>query len=300
MRKFKLMIVGLLLLAVLPVHAGLQVFACEPEWAALSSAIGGDKVSVYSATTAYQDVHRIQARPSLIAKVRKAGLVICSGAELEAAWLPLLLRRAANPKVQPGKPGYLMAAMQVERLDVHQAVDRSMGDVHGAGNPHVHLDPKRMMIIAEALAQRLVEIDSSNTEYYQQQLQQFLQQWRDAIHKWEQQAAPLKGVEVVVHHKDWRYLLDWLGMKEVATLEPKPGLPPKAGHLSKLKQQMAEQPASMILYANYQNKRPAVWLAEQTAIATVELPYTVGGSEAATDLIPLYDEIISRLLAALE
>ena len=179
-RLTNLLGVALLLIA-LPSHAALQVFACEPEWASLTNELAGDKASVFSATTAHQNVHRIQARPSLIARVRKADLVICSGAELEVGWLPLLLRRAANPNVQPNKPGYFMAAEQVERLDKHASVDRSMGDIHAAGNPHIHLDPNRIAIVAEALTKRLINLDPDNNAYYQQRSEDFLSRWQQAI-----------------------------------------------------------------------------------------------------------------------
>lgn len=300
MRSFKAITGVALLVWSLPLHAALQLFACEPEWASLGRELGGDRVSVYSATTAHQDVHRIQARPSLIAKLRDADLLICTGAELEAGWLPLLLRRAANPAVQPGRPGYLMAAEQVARLDIHTRVDRSMGDVHAAGNPHVHLNPYHVATIADVVTSRLMELDSENSGYYQQRLRQFLLRWRDAIKRWEQQALPLKGTAVVVHHKDWRYLLDWLGMREVASLEPKPGMPPTASHLAQLKRQMAREPAAMILRAGYQEARPSLWLAEKSSIPVVELPYTVGGGDGVDDLFSLYEETISRMIGALQ
>ena len=139
----RLLIVFVLLLAPASSFAKLQIFACEPEWAALSAALAGDQADIFTATTALQDPHHIEARPSLIARMRNADLVVCSGAELETGWLPLLLRASANPKVQLNQPGYFEAAMQVERLDIPVQLDRSAGDVHSQGNPHVHLDPHR-------------------------------------------------------------------------------------------------------------------------------------------------------------
>jgi len=298
-RLTNLLGVALLLIA-LPSHAALQVFACEPEWASLTNELAGDKASVFSATTAHQNVHRIQARPSLIARVRKADLVICSGAELEVGWLPLLLRRAANPNVQPNKPGYFMAAEQVERLDKHASVDRSMGDIHAAGNPHIHLDPNRIAIVAEALTKRLINLDPDNNAYYQQRSEDFLSRWQQAITQWQRQAAPLKGVPVVVHHKDWRYLLNWLEMTTIASLEPKPGMPPNANHLARLSKQMQQAPATMILRAGYQDARPSQWLSDRTNIPAIVLPYTVGGNDNATDLFSLYDNTLHRLLSALQ
>ncbi len=300
MQSVKILITLSLLLVALPSQAALKIVACEPEWASMSEEIGGDKVEVYSATTAKQDVHSIQARPSLIAKMRRADLVICTGAELEAGWLPLLLQRASNRKVQPGQAGYFMAAEQIERLDVPQVVDRSMGDVHPGGNPHVHLDPHRMLKIAQVLTDRLVQMDVANAEMYKSRFDDFTTRWQAAISRWEQQAQPLKGLAVVAHHKDWRYLLNWLGMREVATLEPKPGLPPNASHLAGLKKQMDETRAVMILRTGYQDSRPSEWLSDKTGIPAVQLPYTVGGSEVAKDLFGLFDDTLALMLSVVQ
>jgi zinc/manganese transport system substrate-binding protein len=288
----------LILTAASPAAAGLNIFACEPEWAALATELGGNEVTPYTATTARQDPHHIQARPSLIAQVRRADLVICSGAELEVGWLPLLLRQAGNPKVLPGRPGHFEAASLVARLEIPQAVDRSMGDMHASGNPHVHLDPRRLAQIAAALAQRLAALDPAHATHYRQRQHDFEQRWQQALTRWEQRAAPLRGVRAVVHHKDLVYLFDWLDMVEAGTLEPKPGLPTSVGHLTTLKRKLEREPAKMILHTAYQNDRAARRLAQMSGTAVVELPYTVGGSDRAGDLFALFDETIERLLAA--
>src|SRR5882757_3821348 len=98
--------------------SALNVFACEPEWAALAQELGGDRVSAYSAVTALQDPHRIEARPSLIARIRSADLVICSGSELEVGWLPLLFTQSGNDRVQPGSRGFIEASQLVARLEI--------------------------------------------------------------------------------------------------------------------------------------------------------------------------------------
>src|SRR3979411_1887215 len=138
----------------LPAAAALNVFACEPERSALAGELGGDKVATYSATTALQDPHRLEAKPSLIARIRSADLVICSGSELEVGWLPLLLTQSGNDRVQPGQPGYLEASQFVFRLEVPKVIDRSLGDIHPAGNPHIHLDPRNIARGAEVLPSR--------------------------------------------------------------------------------------------------------------------------------------------------
>jgi zinc/manganese transport system substrate-binding protein len=288
----------LLLVTTSPLKAELKLFACEPEWAALAKELGGNKVEIYTATTARQDPHHIQARPSLIAKVRRTDLIVCSGAELEVGWLPMLLRQANNPAVLPGKTGHFEASSFVERLEVSKSVDRTMGDVHASGNPHIHLDPHRLEQIAEQLAERLIMLDTGNSDYYRQHYHDFSQRWQQAIVRWEKTTAPLKGVHAVVHHKDWVYLFDWLGMIEAGALEPKPGLPTSPGHLAGLKRRLENEPAKMILHTAYQNDRAAHKLSRMSGLPIVALPYTVGGNEQVTDLFTLFDDTIERLLEA--
>lgn len=292
----------LLLLSLLfaqPAVAQLQVFACEPEWAALAEEIGGDDVEIYTATTAFQDPHHIEARPSLIAQARQADLLVCSGAELEIGWLPLLLRSSGNSRITSGEPGYFEAAMQVERLQIPAQVNRTMGDVHPSGNPHVHLDPRRLLSIAEALTARLATIDPENAADYRARFENFEFRWKEAIARWEERAAPLKGARAVVHHKNWAYLFDWLGVERVAELEPKPGLPPTASHLAELNSELADNPPDMIVRAAYNSSDASEWLAERTGAPAVELPYTVGGADSTEDLFGLFEVTLDRILAAL-
>lgn len=292
----------LLLLAVLafPAHAALSVFACEPEWGALAKELGGDDVKVYVATTAMQDPHRIEARPSLIAKMRQADLVICTGAELEVGWLPVLLSESGNGKVQPGRPGYFEAARFVQLLEKPVKLDRSEGDVHAAGNPHIQTDPRNISRVADALADTMTRLDAGNAARYQQRAQMFQSRWAQAIKGWEASAAPLRGVPVAVQHGGFPYLLNWLGMNQVAVLEPKPGVEPSAAHLSQILNSLKNRPARMILRAAYMPQRASNWLSGRAGIPVVELPYTVGGSREAGDLFGLFDDTINRLLAGLK
>jgi zinc/manganese transport system substrate-binding protein len=295
-----MLLAALTIATALPAAAALNIFACEPEWAALAQELGGDKVKVTSATTALQDVHHIEARPSLIARARNADLLVCTGAELEIGWLPLLLSQSGNRQIQPGQPGYLEAAGSVTKMEVPQLLDRSQGDVHPAGNPHIHLDPRNIAIVGEAVTARLVQLDAANAEAYKARAAAFQKKWREAMPKWEAQAAPLKGITVVVYHKDLSYLLRWLGMRDLASLEPKPGVPPTTGHLSELLAKLQREPAKMILRSAYADPKAAAWLSERAKIPAVVLPYTVGGTEQAKDLFGLFDDSIQRLLAALK
>jgi len=287
-----------LLLAPLMGYAELRVFSCEPEWAALAEEIGGGLVETYSATTALQDPHYIQARPSLIAQVRRADLVICSGAQLEIGWLPALLQKANNPDVRPGSRGYMEASSFVVRLDATGNVDRAGGDIHPLGNPHVQTNPHNVAAVADVLAKRLAELDAENASIYESSSADFLLRWQEAITIWELKAAPLRGKRAITHHKSWVYLERWLGIVEVGNLEAVPGLPPTATHLSKLTKEFADGGADVIVRAPYQDGKPANWLAERTGITAVVLPLSVGGTDGATDLFSLYDDIINRLLGA--
>lgn len=292
----KRLLFSLILWLPLGAQAALNIFACEPEWAALARELGGDDVKVYSATNAFQDPHRIEARPSLIAQMRRANLVICSGAELEAGWLPLLLRDAGNAAVQPGRPGYFEATQFVTMLEKPTRLDRSGGDVHAAGNPHIHTDPHNIARVGKALSTRLAEIDPARAAAYRARSEAFDARWQEAITRWETRAGPLRNLPVAVQHKSFSYLLAWLGMREVLTLEPKPGIEPSVGHLARVAETLQTKPAKMVLRAAYHSPRPADWLSQRSGIPAVVLPYTVGGSKQAGDLFGLFDDTLDQLL----
>jgi zinc/manganese transport system substrate-binding protein len=294
---FAVLTLPLLLLA-LPAQAALRVFACEPEWGALAQELGGSLVDVSVATSALQDPHQIQAKPSLIARARSADLVVCTGAELEIGWLPVLLQQSGNGKVQTGQPGNFAAADFVRKLDVPTQLDRAQGDVHAAGNPHIQTDPRNIALVANALGARLQQIDATHASQYAQRLADFSQRWQQAITRWNTQAAPLRGMAVVSQHKAFVYLYDWLGMKEVAVLEPKPGVEPTASHLQEVLTQLKNTPARMTLYAAYQDSRASDWLSKNAHISAVKVPFTVGGTDGAKDLFSLFDDTLTRLLAA--
>jgi len=274
----------------------LSIFACEPEWGALARELAGEQARIYVATTALQDPHRIEARPSLIARARSADLLVCAGAELEAGWLPLVLSQSGNARIQAAQPGYFEAASAAELREKPATLDRAMGDVHAAGNPHLHLDPRNVAKVAAALSQRMAGIDPERRKDYEARLQDFSTRWQQAVRRWEAQAAPLKGMPVIVQHRNFSYLVAWLGMREVAALEPKPGLPPGTAHLAEVLERHKRDPAKAVLRAAYDDPRPSEWLTGRAGLRAVVLPYTVGGSPAAKDLFGLYEETIALLI----
>ncbi|WP_245568379.1 metal ABC transporter solute-binding protein, Zn/Mn family [Ferrimonas futtsuensis] len=276
----------------------LSIFTCEPEYAALVKELA-PQARVSSATTALQDPHHVQARPSLISKLRRADLAICAGAELEVGWLPMLQMKANNPKVRDGQSGMLYAADHVDALGKLDKVDRSMGDVHAGGNPHFHFSPERVQSIAKAVTAKLVELDPAHQSDYQANLADFSQRWSEATARWETLAAPLKGKKVIAYHSSFQYLFDWLGIDQAGDLEPKPGLPPTTGHLAQLLKLTESTPIIAVIYTGYQDGRGAQWLGQRARLPVLQLPFGPGGEEA-DDLFQLYDTNIRMLLETLE
>jgi zinc/manganese transport system substrate-binding protein len=205
--------------------------------------------------------------------------------------------QSGNPKIQPGQPGYFEAASVVPLIEKPARVDRSQGDVHPYGNPHLHLDPRNIVRVAAAMGERMELLDGVDAAAYRERTKAFLDRWREAVTRWQKGGAPLKGLPIVVYHKDLSYLIAWLGMREVGALEPKPGLPPSTAHLSELLSQLSRTPAKAVVRSAYNDPRAAGWMAERAKIPAVVVPYTVGGTEKAKDLFGLYDDTLARLLA---
>ncbi len=297
--KYALIAAALMAAIATPAHANLNVFACEPEWGALSTEIGGDKVSVYTATIGGQDPHQVQARPSLIARARTANISVCTGAELEVGWLPLIIQQSGNSRIAAGQPGAFEPTSAVRLLERPASVDRAQGDIHAGGNPHIQTDPRNILIVSRALAQRFAQLDPPNAPTYTTRQADFERRWNAALARWTTRAAPLRGVSIAVGHHSWPYLESWLGMREVATLEPRPGVPPSSGYLAQVLQRLGTTPARFVIRAAYEDSRPSEFIAQRAHIPAIVLPFTVGGSPGATDLFTLYDDTITRLLSGL-
>ncbi|MBL0418878.1 zinc ABC transporter substrate-binding protein [Ramlibacter sp. AW1] len=289
---------GGLLLAAASGAQALTVFTCEAEWAALVRELA-PQAQVRSATHARQDPHHIEARPSLIAALRNADLAVCTGAGLEAAWLPTLQQRAGNPRVQDGAPGMVYASAQVKLIDPRPPGTPFEGDVHAEGNPHLHLDPRNLLPVAQAVTAQLQAADPARRADYSARLDAFTQAWRGRIGDWERRAASLRGARVATQHTTFAYFWRWLGVEPVADLEPKPGLPPTPGHLQRVLEATRANPPAAVVVSLYQDPRPAQWLGQQLGRpqSVLQLPSTVT-EEAGTDsLAGLFDHLIDRLRA---
>jgi len=279
-----------------------NVFACEPEWAALTQALY-PQAQVFSATTHLQDPHHIEARPSLIARLRQADLAICTGASLEAGWLPMLQQKSANAKVQNGQAGMFYAADAVTLINQYSGtITPFSGDVHPEGNPHFHLDPKRLLLVAAALQQRLRALNpDASAEIFENYIK-FEQDLKTKIPLWEARAKLLKGKRVVTQHSSFDYLWQWLQLQKVADLEPKPGMAPTPGHLERTRQELKQSSADAIVIAQHHDKRPAQWLLRQDdshTMSLVVLPGTV--TEVSPDALILWlESLVASLTEQLD
>lgn len=290
---------GLLALASSPAKANLTVFACEPEWASLVATFLPE-AKITTATTAWQDPHYIEARPSLIAAMRTADLAVCTGASLEAGWLPSLLSRAANPAIQPGRDGLFFAAEHAVLHQNHQHTDRSHGDVHPEGDPHFHLAPDVVPQVAGALAQRLRQLAPGQHSDIQRRYLRWRAQWNLKREQWRSAAEYLDGTSVITQHSTFDYLLRWLGVAMVADLEPKPGLPPSSQQLRNLLATPELARTDLILIASHQNERPAKWLSERSAVPLAILPGTVTGATGQQSLADIIDLVVETLREHME
>ena len=294
-KKFFIFLTGVYLLLIpLKLNAKLFIFNCEPEWQSLAKEIGQDKVESFSATKASQNPHYIRAKPSLLSKIRKADLLICSGSDLEIGWLPVLLDKGSKI-VQPGNIGHLMASNYVKRIEKPKVLDRSQGDIHPDGNPHIHLDPHNIEIVALEITKRLKLIDSNNSDYYQKNYEKFIKKWQVAIDNWEEKISDLQNLKIIAYHKNFSYLLNWIGIKDVILIEAKPGIAPTISHLEKILSNLKEAPADFIIKTPYDPNDGPNWVANKADISITTLPYTVGGNNEVVDLFSLFDSTINLM-----
>ena len=287
-----------LMLAPFSAMAALNIFACTPEWGSLAKELGGDKASVYVATTALQDPHKIEARPSLIARARNADLIVCTGAELEIGWLPLVQSQSGNAKIQAGRPGYFEASSVATMIEKPERFDRSMGDVHPLGNPHFWLDPENGRRIARAFKDKLSEMQPADAAFFDHNLKDFEQRLTDAEKRWDAQMAPYKGHKVVTYHRSLPNFAKRFGLDVVDYVEPKPGIPPTPSHTLEVINKMKQENIKLILVEPYFDMRTPNSVAQAVGgMALVLLP-SVGGEKQVQTYFQLFDYDVNLLTSA--
>ncbi len=296
--KRKLMIVFIisgLLFFTSAVEAKLKVVATYNYIADLVKKIGGDEVKVIALAKGYKDPHFVTPRPSFIAKMRQADLLIMNGGQLEIGWLPPIIRKANNPKINTGSKGLLDLFGFIEACDVPAEVSRAQGDVHPDGNPHYHLNPENILKISEAIKDKLIEADSLHADVYKVKFEKFASEWKVKMAEWKKELEPFKGKNVVQYHKNFCYFLYWAEINKLGTLEPVPGIPPTTRHILEMIDIIKNKGAEFIIHDVYHMKKPSRFVSNKTGVKLVILPHDIGAVNEATDIFSLFEEIVGRL-----
>ncbi len=278
----------------------LNIVTTTEDLASVTKAIGGDKVSVTAIVKGTQDPHFIEAKPSFLVALSRADLLIAVGLSLEQGWLPLLQRGARQPKILPGASGFLDASDGVNPIEVAKDADRSEGDVHPFGNPHYMADPSRVLIVADHIKKKLVELDYENEKIYEAGLASFKQELTKRIQEWKKRLAPYKGIKIIGYHKTFNYLFDLLGFDLIGYLEPKPGIPPTAQHILSLIQKCKNEKVRLIVMEDYFDSKAAESLSEKTGLKTVAIPAYTKGHDKADTYIHWLDFLVQSLESGLK
>lgn len=278
------------------VLAQLNVVTTTEDIASIVKEVGGDLVAVKTIARGYQDPHVIEAKPSYMLKVNRADLLAYQGLDLEVGWLPMLIQGARNKNVFPGQLGHLDVSQVITPLEIPGGeLDRSMGDVHPHGNPHYHLNPENGLLMAETIADRLIRLDPSNADAYKSNLESFSKRLEEKITQWKTRMEKFQSLKVITYHSTWNYLLDFLSIESVGTIENRPGIPPSGRHLSELSSVMKQTNTRVILQASYFEEEYSDLLVGKTQGEVLVLPVSVGGVEEARDYIALFDVLIKML-----
>jgi zinc/manganese transport system substrate-binding protein len=295
---------ALLLLLAAP-HPGraqtLNVVTTTEDLASIAREVGGDKIKVTALARGYQDPHFVEAKPSLVLTLNKAQLLIVVGRDLESSWLPALITQSRNAKIQPGGVGYLDPSTSARILEIPTGtVTRAMGDVHALGNPHYWLDPENGRRIAQAIKDRLSQMDSANAAYYGQRESDFGRRLGEAQQRWKAQMAPYKGLKIVTYHRSWTNFAEAFGLDVVNYVEPKPGIPPTPQHTLNLINAMKAQNVKIILVEPYFDTKTPNSVASKTGAKVLVLPPSVGGMPQASDYFKLFDTNVAKLIDAIK
>ena len=293
MRKLVIISLLMVLAVAAPASAKTHVVATLPWIGSLAGDLGKDRVSVKVLVKPGQDPHFIEAKPSMILAARNADILLYNGLDLEIGYLPRIIESSANPGIQPGRPGNLDCSQFITAMEKPETVDRSMGDVHPLGNPHYHLSPANILRIARGMAQALSNIDPGGAAAYRANLASFESRLRERQKVWGQ--IPLRGKRFVAYHRFFEYLAREYGFRIVAYVEPKPGIPPSAGHIEELVEAMKKTRPDGIVTAVYSGKREIEPLARKTGCRAIVVAHDVGAVPGATDWFTLMDAVLASL-----
>lgn len=281
-------------------HAKVNVVATLPDFGAIAQVVGGDHVKATTIARGTEDPHFVDARPSFIRVLNQADLLIESGADMEIGWLPPLVNAARNGKILGSGPGHLVLATHIPLIDVPKGpIDRSMGDVHSAGNPHFWLDPENGKVIARKIAEALGRIDPVNAAAFDANAEAFITELSRRMVEWEKRMAPHRGTKIISYHRSFDYFARRFGLEIVNQLEPKPGIEPSAVHITRLVSGARDSGVKLIVIEPFRPRRKAAQAADAIGAKLLVLPDKVGATEKANDYPGLFEELTRTLSGAL-
>ena len=277
----------------------IKVVATIPDLADMARQVGGDLVDATSLATGVEDIHAVPMKPSFVVLLNRADVVVLMGLEAEHAFLPALLGASRNPRIQRDAPGYIDASIYVPLLEVPSRLDRSLGDQHPMGNPHINLDPVRAKSMVRAIAEGLSRNYPEHAPVFQKNAAVYLRELDAAIARWQAQAAPLRGKRLVSYHPDLIYFVERFGMENFGTIEIRPGVDPTPAHVADLIQRMKQAKVEIVVRELHYPAGLAETVAKATGAQLVELPAMVGGVPAATNYIAFVNYNVETLVKAL-
>ena len=290
-----------LLIIISGAHArSIKVVTTTTDMKSIAEMIGGNRVSVLSIATGYQNPHFVDPKPSYIINLSNADLFVTVGLDLETGWSPQLLSSSRNSKIQKGSPGYVDASEGVGLLQVPSSVNRGEGDIHIYGNPHYWLDPLNGKVIARNIANGLERIDPSNKSFYEANFRTFFVKIDLKLKEWDAKMAPFKGSKIVAYHNEWVYFERRFGLQIVDFMEPKPGIPPSPSQLVKVIREVTANKIKVIISSPYFTTSPSDVVAKQTGVKVLILATSVGAFSNIKNYFDLFDYDIDHLAAVLK
>lgn len=283
------------LLLPLALFAQMKVAVSYPFIGSLAKEIGAEHIKVIALSKGDWDPHFIVPRPSLISKLRQSDALIMNGAQLEIGWLPPLIRRASNRSVMPNSASFLNLSYHVSLIQKPVSVDRSLGDVHPAGNPHFHLDPHNIPILAESISAFFIRLDPQNSDFYKNNLQRFSQEWKVHLKRWDLLMQDKNGMKVIQFHNNLAYFNKAYGIKTISTIEPLPGISPSSRHTLELINKIRRDKPSFILHDVYHSTKTAEYISSKTGIKIILMPHDVNALDSITSLPELFDHLVEAV-----
>jgi zinc/manganese transport system substrate-binding protein len=283
----------------LPASAKVDVVTADQTLAWVVGDIGGKNVSVEYFASSNQDPHTVEPRPSQVAKLQNADMLVRIGMDLDL-WLDSLIRAAGNGKIAPGGRGYVDASRGLRPLEVPSGkLDPSKGDLHVYGNPHYLFGPSNLRVAARNVTEGLKRVDSANAATYEANFKDMMEKLQSSLATWKARLSPDKKKQVVTYHKSLIYFLAEFGIIEAGNVEAKPGLEPTPGHIAEVAREMKADGVKAILMESYRSRRFADLLARQSGGTVVLVPGGVGAEKGLNDYFSFMGAIVDRVAAAL-